>query len=160
MESNGKDALDRWDRVRANTADDTNSRLDMETRERAEYYAMQQPAAIGERIETLEQEWDTGRWLEANVSVIALGGVALAALTSKRWLVLPAAALAFLLQHAVQGWCPPLKLFRRLGVRTRREIDAEKYALKALRGDFSSVDRVMPNDPIARAGAAVDAARR
>jgi hypothetical protein len=30
-------------------------------------------------------------------------------------------------------------IFRRKGVRTRREIDAEKYALKALRGDFSNV---------------------
>lgn len=27
-------------------------------------------------------------------------------------------------------------MFRRLGIRTRREIEVEKYALKALRGDF------------------------
>ncbi|HET9942578.1 MAG TPA: hypothetical protein VFR05_04515, partial [Terriglobia bacterium] len=41
-----------------------------------------------------------------------------------------------LLQHAVQGWCPPVPLFRRLGIRTQREIDEERYALKAMRGDF------------------------
>jgi hypothetical protein len=35
----------------------------------------------------------------------------------------------FLLQHGLQGWCPPLPVLRRLGVRTQREIDAEKYAL-------------------------------
>jgi hypothetical protein len=62
-------------------------------------------------------------------------------------LVLTLAVLGFLLQHAVQGWCPPLALLRRLGVRTRREIDAEKYALKALRGDFDGggdrVERVL-----------------
>ena len=29
-------------------------------------------------------------------------------------------------------------VFRRMGVRTRREINREKYALKALRGDFDS----------------------
>ena len=42
----------------------------------------------------------------------------------------------FLFQHATQGWCPPVPLFRKLGVRTRSEIDREKYALKILRGDF------------------------
>jgi hypothetical protein len=45
--------------------------------------------------------------------------------------------LTFLFQHAVQGWCPPLPVLRRLGVRTRKEIDRERYALKALRGDFA-----------------------
>ncbi len=37
---------------------------------------------------------------------------------------------------AVQEWCPPVPVFRRLGVRTCQEIDEEKYALKILRGDF------------------------
>lgn len=54
----------------------------------------------------------------------------------------------FLLQHAVQGWCPPLPVFRRLGVRTAREIHEEILALKAMRGDF---------DPAA--GSAADALR-
>jgi hypothetical protein len=31
-------------------------------------------------------------------------------------------------------------IFRRLGVRTRDEINREKYALKALRGDFDEID--------------------
>ena len=39
-------------------------------------------------------------------------------------------------RHAVKGWCPPVPLFRRLGVRTCGEIERERYALKALRGDF------------------------
>jgi len=47
--------------------------------------------------------------------------------------------LVFLFQHSVQGWCPPLPVFRRLGVCTRSEIDQEKFALKALRGDFDSL---------------------
>ena len=45
----------------------------------------------------------------------------------------------FLLQHALQGWCPPLPLLRRLGVRTQAEIERERYALKAIRGDFAGV---------------------
>jgi len=47
---------------------------------------------------------------------------------------------AFLFQHAVQGWCPPIPVLRRLGVRTSREIELERIALKALRGDFDHVN--------------------
>jgi len=57
----------------------------------------------------------------------------------RRWLVLPALVTAFLFQHAMQGWCPPLPLLRSFGFRTAREIDTERYALKALRGDFGSI---------------------
>ena len=60
----------------------------------------------------------------------------------------------FLLQHAVQGWCPPLPVFRRYGVRTQTEIDDERYALKALRGDF----RGLPAGGEARDSAAAERA--
>lgn len=43
-----------------------------------------------------------------------------------------------LLLHGVHGWYPLLPVFRRMGLRTRREIAAERYALKALRGDFNA----------------------
>jgi hypothetical protein len=43
----------------------------------------------------------------------------------------------FLLQHSLQGWCPPLAIFRRLGVRTAAEIEYERSMLKANRGDFT-----------------------
>jgi len=54
-------------------------------------------------------------------------------------LILPAVVMIFLFQHAVQGWCPPLPLFRRMGKRTRHEIEEERHALKALRGDYDRV---------------------
>src|SRR5690348_10746194 len=38
---------------------------------------------------------------------------------------------------ALQGWCPPVPFFRSRGVRTAYEINQERYALKALRGDFA-----------------------
>jgi hypothetical protein len=50
-------------------------------------------------------------------------------------------------------------VFRRLGVRTAGEIDRERYALKALRGDF---DRIAPSgagDGRSRARRALDAVR-
>lgn len=65
----------------------------------------------------------------------------LAATHDKRWLAVPAIVTAFLFQHAIQGWCPPLPILRRLGFRTAREIDAERTALKALRGDFNLVSK-------------------
>jgi hypothetical protein len=58
----------------------------------------------------------------------------------RRFFVLPAVVAGFLLQHAVQGWCPPLPLFRRSGVRTAAEIGNERYALKAIRGDFARAE--------------------
>jgi hypothetical protein len=70
---------------------------------------------------------------------IAFTGTLLGLLVNKKFFAVPCVVLAFLFQPAIQGWCPPVPLFRRKGVRTRREIDAEKYALKALRGDFSNV---------------------
>jgi hypothetical protein len=45
-------------------------------------------------------------------------------------------------QHTVQGWCPPVPLFRALGFRTRKEIEREKYTLKILRGDFENSEDV------------------
>ena len=90
------------------------------------------------RILELEREWDVERVLETNASILAFSGVALGFAKSRRWLVAPAVVLGFLLQHALQG-CPPMAVFRRMGVRTRQEIDGEKQALKALRGDFDDL---------------------
>jgi hypothetical protein len=58
---------------------------------------------------------------------------------NRKWFMLPAGVAAFLLQHAIQGWCPPLSVFRRMRVRTADEINEERFALKAMRGDFADV---------------------
>ena len=81
------------------------------------------------------------RWLEMNASALAFTGTVLGLLVNKKFFAIPCLVLPFLFQHAVQGWCPPIPILRRQGVRTRREIDREKYALKALRGDFAVLPR-------------------
>ncbi len=134
------------DRVREQTAEDTNAGIDRETRERLELYAMRGKDEITRRIEELDREWDVERMLQTNASTLTLIGLGLAASQSKKWLILPGIVLPFLFQHAVQGWCPPLPVLRRLGIRTRKEIDREKYALKALRGDFADVAREQARD--------------
>jgi hypothetical protein len=71
---------------------------------------------------------------------IALGGVAMSFFGGgKKWLLLSGTVLGYMLMHGLQGWSPPASAARRLGLRTRAEIDAERYALKLLRGDFESL---------------------
>ena len=72
-----------------------------------------------------------------NVSVPLV--VILGVTVDRRWLALPGLVAAFLFQHAIQGWCPPVPVLRRLGFRTSYEIEQERSALKALRGDFDGV---------------------
>src|SRR5262249_37415083 len=62
------------------------------------------------------------------------------------WLALPAFGAVSLLTHALFGWSVFLVLFRAFGVRTGTEIAYERYALKALRGDFHQIATVMTPD--------------
>lgn len=94
---------------------------------------------IAERLRELDGEWDVERLLQVNASTLVMLGVLLGAKVDRRFLLLPAAVFTFLGQHALQGWCPPLPILRRLGVRSHREIARERYALKALRGDFNDL---------------------
>jgi hypothetical protein len=144
------------DRVRAQTASHINDQIDQRTRRRLLRASGAPPAAISRLIADLDEEWDIERWLETNASLLALSGTLLGIFVNKRFLAIPCLVLPFLLQHAIQGWCPPVPLFRRKGIRTRREIDAEKYALKALRGDFAAVKR--NGEPIEESQAAWQAA--
>lgn len=102
------------------------------------YYA-RHPEQVEARLRELDREWDIERVLEANAATLTAVGAALALLAHRGFALVPTVVGAFLLQHAVQGWCPPVEVFRRLHVRTTQEIEAERYALKALRGDFGEV---------------------
>lgn len=124
------------DRVRRNTPRESLDRIDAQIAESIRYYAHQPSDEISKRIEELDREWSIERWLEANASSLAITSLVLAATVNKKWLLLTGTVLGFLLQHAIQGWCPPIPFLRRIGIRTRGEIDHEKYALKFLRGDF------------------------
>ena len=123
------------DRVSANTADHINRRIEEETERRVRALE-DHPEGIGQRLRELDEEWDIERTLEANAATLALSGVLLGAFADRRFLILPAVVTGFLLQHALQGWCPPVPFFRRRGVRTAAEIERERVALKTLRGDF------------------------
>lgn len=127
------------DRVRTYSPAETTRQVDRDTQQCLEALAGEPASAITAHIDQLNGEWDMERYLQTNASMLALAGIVLGATRSKKWLALPGIVFTFFLQHAVQGWCPPVPVFRRMGVRTRKEINREKYALKALRGDFGAV---------------------
>lgn len=123
-------------RVRRSSTNEANQNIDQEILENISQYGYGSLDALENRIEELNKEWDIERLLEVNASTLALTGVLLGFAKDKRWFILPGIVTTFLLQHGIQGWCPPLPILRKLGFRTRKEIEEERYALKVLRGDF------------------------
>jgi hypothetical protein len=102
-------------------------------------YERATPVEITERLGVLDREWEIERVLQANAGTLALTGTVLGIGVDRRFLVLPGMVYTFFLQHALHGWCPPIPVLRRLGVRTSREIERERHALKVLRGDFDDL---------------------
>ena len=147
------------DRLREHTATDVNARIDDAMRDRLFHYSTRPDEEITRRIDALDREWDIERYIEVLAPSLALSGLALGLLGRRKWFVLPGVVLSFLVQHAVQGWCPPLAGLRRLGIRSRREIDEERYALKALRGDFAGLPPDAPRNRVSRVDAILDAVR-
>jgi hypothetical protein len=119
-------------RVPLHTAPEINSRIHQSIDVNTAYYR-QHPHLIPGRLAELDREWDVERLLEANAATLAFTGTAFGIVFGKKWLILPAVVTAFLLQHALQGWCPPLPLFRRMGFRTPNEIEEERQRLIAIR---------------------------
>ncbi len=127
------------ERVPSHTERKVNEKIREKTEENIRSFGSRGPSAIDQRLQELEREWDTERCLETGASALTLAGAILGATVNRKFFLLPLAVGGFLLEHAIQGWCPPLELLRRLGVRTMREIDHERFALKAARGDFEAI---------------------
>ena len=128
------------DRVREHTSAPVSGDIDRESMQCLRSLQSADRETISRHIDQLDREWDIERVLQTNASILALTGTMLGAAVDRKFLIVPATILSFFFQHAVQGWCPPVPVFRRMGIRTRQEINREKYALKALRGDFDEVD--------------------
>jgi hypothetical protein len=125
------------DRVQNKTDPEVNAAIRERTERTIRVYSSAAPEDMAQRLEELDREWNIERTLEANAASFSLLGLALGTFVNRKWYVLPAVVNTFLLQHSLQGWCPPLAIFRRLGVRTAAEIEYERSMLKASRGDFT-----------------------
>ncbi len=93
-------------------------------------------ATLSTRIRELEQEWDIERALQANAAGLALVGLALGLAADRRFFAVTFLSCACLLQQALIGRSPALRMLRRFGIRTAAEIQQEILALRILRGDF------------------------
>ena len=123
------------DLIRERTAASTNHKIDQQTRG-AIAEVEDSPELIRQRLAELDREWHLDRALMANFAIAGAltGGLAMRSLrrTGKLggWGKLFWVQMGFLLHHAVRGWCPPMPVFRRLGFRSAREIEAERCALE------------------------------
>ena len=124
------------DRVRRDTSAEQLREVEQQIEGNIRFYSAWSRMAISRRICELEREWSAEQWLETNGSALAFSGVVLGLTVNRKWFALSLLASGFLFQHAVRGWRPPITALRKWGVRSRAEIEREKYALKILRGDF------------------------
>lgn len=127
------------DRVRDHSAHHVNRRIAREMDITVEHCVRHGREAILARLAQLDEEWDIDRVLMANFAVA--GGITYVAglhryVESRPWrrrraglLYLLGAQLGFLLLHATVGWCPPAVVWRRLGARTKSEIELERSLL-------------------------------
>ena len=124
------------DRVQRFTDDATNRRrIEAATGARIRRLA-RNPLGIERRLRELDREWDIERVLETQAALAVLVGLIQSWRRGRHWLTLPGLVSTCLVQHTTRGCSPPLGVLRWLGVRTAREIEVERVALKILRGDF------------------------
>jgi hypothetical protein len=134
-------AIAREDRVRANTQPEINDRIDHQLERTIRLYAAQDAQSITARLEELNEEWDMERALEAHAAGVTLLGLFFATTRSRLWVLVPITMAGFLMRYAFKGWAPQVPILRRMGMRTRMEIERERYALRILRGDFDGLLR-------------------
>ncbi len=124
-------------RVSENTTPAAAARIREATQARIAYFA-KHPDAIPRRLHELDREWDVERVLETGSSSLTLLGLVLGTTYRRKWLLLSLGVQAFFFQHAIQGWCPPLPVLRRMGVRTAQEIEGERCVLRQLLAESTS----------------------
>jgi hypothetical protein len=122
----------RVDRVRSHTARRVLDKLDRKTATRVFQTARQGSDAILRRLDQLDREWDIERWVVLTFGVLMPISEQYGRRGNRIAMALFRAQQAFLLNHALFGWCPPTPVLRRLGVRTQKEIDAERGVLTEL----------------------------
>jgi hypothetical protein len=127
------------DRVRRFTAPEILQKIEEQIEHNVAYYASQPDEVIEERIQELKEEWSINRYLQAGTAAGGLLGATLGLAFGKKWAVLTIGAFGVFLFHGLRGADPRIRVLRRLGARTRSEIDREIYALKAARGDFKNL---------------------
>lgn len=121
---------------------ETAERIDSESKtlDNVRFYGSLGKEGLTERIRSLEEEWDMEKFVTVSMAGMGLFGLVMGFFGSRVWRVLTWISLPMLFLYGQEKWRPSEGMLKSLGLRSRREIDEEKYALKALRGDFQQVD--------------------
>jgi hypothetical protein len=127
------------ERVALSTPEGLNARIRHQIEASVDKMASAEPGQIDRRLAELDEEWDVERVIGAVAPTGTLLWLLVGLRVNRKLLAIPILIQGFVLFHALEGWLPPLALFRWLGFRTSAEIDHERNALKALRGDFRQV---------------------
>jgi hypothetical protein len=137
--------LSNKEKIRSVTDPSVNRKIDREIEESIRRYTYQGSQEISQRIDELEKEWDVERVLQIGASSAALVGIGLS-FQNRKWIIFPSVILSFLIMQALKGWAPPIPILRRLGFRTKQEIECELFAMKHLRGDFTEFEKAGKRD--------------
>ena len=124
---------------------------DLECRIRA--LAEAGPAAIDERLTQLDRAWTAGRAAKAAIGVAVVAGLALGLTVNLWFLLLPIVGGAVLVEYVFSRQSLLGAMFRSMGLPSGADVEQEKLALKALRGDFKhlpTVHQLVHDDDIAR----------
>jgi hypothetical protein len=127
-------------RVALNTNPTTNKSIRNNTLRRINIFKNCSDKILSDNVDNLNHEWDVERALEVSAASVILGSTIMGLKTNKKyWFMISGTASLFLMQHSLQGWCPPVPLVRRLGIRTSEEINNEKIVYKLLKNDFENI---------------------
>jgi hypothetical protein len=127
--------------------------IDQQTARSVASVAHAGPEAIVRRLCELEREWTVGRLVKVLSGLCIFVGVGLGLLVDRAWFALPVIVGLLLLQYLIAPRSLLTSLFRAAGFRTSRDIEHERVALKALRGDFRhlpTIYDVQDRDALAR----------
>jgi hypothetical protein len=121
---------------RSRSPDGLNEKDRRQIEDRLHRIAFEGSFAISRRLHELDREWSAGRVAKVIAAGGILFGLAAAVLVSAWALMLPVAFGLILLQYLASRECWLTRGLKRLGLRSGIEIEHERWALKALRGDF------------------------
>ncbi|MBV8142100.1 MAG: hypothetical protein JOZ60_08655 [Verrucomicrobia bacterium] len=130
--------------------------VNRDTARSIQYYSRRPIQYVTRRIDELEQEIPLEAFVYRGGAALTVVSLALLLLGVRHKAVgIVAACIAALqLQYSYQGRSPLIDILRRHGYRSRKEIEVEKYALQALRGDFGIFAEL--SDPLERARKCLD----
>jgi len=119
-----------YDKVRKHSLKSFNESIDEKTDSIIQLVVAEGPISISERLNELDREWDIDKAVMLFQSGLIMGQLASAIRKqTKNQLWGPLLQTPLLALHATFGWSPVTMIFRKLGFRTRFEIQAEREVL-------------------------------